>query len=177
MARRLSQGRVKVTILEDEPSNPESPTASELNDGHDASCNIRMTGFNFSAQASNTTPTTKLCARGEQLTTTTRQHIGEMVVERGFDTDGSPDDTGDDETARMILDNIDSSLWVYVRENGKWSDEDWDSGDEYRIGGEWGVDVPERGDLDDNIKFTARFQPQSVFDYGAVATGSGGGGD
>lgn len=180
MARRLSHGRTKVTILVDEPDNPRRPSASELNDGHDASCDLRMNGFNFSAQASETADTTKLCNRATATTPTQRQHIGEAVVERGFDSDGEFDDEGSDETAQIVLDNIDANVWVYVRENGKWSTEEWDSGDEYRIGGEWTVDVPERGELDDNIKFTARFLPQDVHDYGRVSgssNGGGGGGD
>lgn len=170
MARRLSQGRTKVTILVDEPEDPQNPTASELTAGNDASCNIRMDGFNFTAQASNTQPTTSLCDRSESVTPTNRQHVGEMTVERGFDPEGLPDETGDDDTAQLILDNIDSKVWIYVRETAKWSTDDWEEGDEFRIGGGWLVDVPERGNLDDNIKFTARFLPQGVHDYGEVAT-------
>lgn len=176
MARRLSQGRTKVTFLVDEPAGGwTNPTASELNSGHDASCSLRLSNFNFSAQASQTQDTTKLCNRANAISPTQRQHVGEAVVERGYDSDGEPDSQGDDETAQMIIDNIHSNIGVYVRENGKWSTDDWESGDEVRIGGEWTVDVPERGDLDDNIKFTARFLPQDVDDYFTVASGGGDG--
>lgn len=177
MARRLSKGRTKATFLVDPPANGWlNPTAAELTAGHDGSCNLRLSSFNFSAQPSTTQDTTHLCNRSTALTPTDRQHVGEAVVDRGYGVNGQPDPQGDDETAQLILANMGSIIGVYVRETSKWSTDAWAAEDEIRIGGAWIPDVPERGDLDDNIKFTARFLPQEVGDYFSVASGGGGGG-
>lgn len=175
MARRLSQGRIKLTLLVDEPTDPRNPTAEELNSGHDASCNIRMGGsFVFTPTESDTTPNTMLCDTSTSQMVTNRNYDASFFVERGFDAEGAPDGEGDDETAQLILDNIGSRIWAYKREGGKFSTEDWSDGDTYDMGGRFEVDVPTRGDLEGNIGFSVRLLPQGVYHFGDVAAGSAG---
>ncbi|WP_258933198.1 hypothetical protein [Nesterenkonia pannonica] len=171
MGRRLSQGRIKLTILEDKPENPERPTAEELNAGHDGSADIDMPSFVFTAADSDTSPNTKLVSRSQTQMVTNRNHEASMRVERGFTAGGDTD--SDDATAQKFIDNVGSELWVYKRETGKWSSDEWEDGDIYDMGGSFEVDLPKRGALEGNIAFDVRLLPRQVYDNGTVGTGTG----
>ncbi|NDK31180.1 phage tail tube protein [Nesterenkonia haasae] len=171
MGRRLSQGRIKLTLLVDAPADPENPTASELNDGHDASADIDMPSFVFTAADSDTRPNTKLVSRSQSQMVTNRNHEASIRVERGYTAGG--DTASDDETAQLILDNVGSRIWAYKRESDKWSTDEWEDGDMYAMGGSFEIDTPKRGDQEGNIAFDVRLLPQDVYDFGTVAAGSG----
>lgn len=172
MGRRLSQGRIKLTLLVDAPADPENPTASELNDGHDASADVNMSNFVFTPTDSDTTPNTKLASRSQTQMVTNRNHDAHFDVERGYTSGG--DTSSGDETAQLIIDNVGSEIWAYKREDGnKWSSDEWEDGDTYDMGGRFEVDLPTRGDLEGNIKFHTRLLSRDVYDHGTVAAGSG----
>ncbi|WP_147107129.1 hypothetical protein [Nesterenkonia populi] len=174
MARMLADGRTKITLLTEKPSNPGAPTASELNEGHDASGDIFHSDFNFTAQASTTADTKKLTQTGNAQTPTYKQHVAEMTIYRGFSAEGGFEKDGDDKTAQILLESH-NTVWAYARRTDKWSDDEWEEGDEIYMGGEFTTDVPQQGDTEDDIKIRCVMLPQQVHDY--ITVGASGSGD
>ncbi|GAA1453474.1 hypothetical protein ACFP47_09225 [Nesterenkonia lacusekhoensis] len=184
MSRRvLAMGKIKFAVLTTAPANPEAPTATELNEGIDASCLIRTADFNFSAQASTTQDVTLLCQKNQANAPTQKQHQSEFTYDLYFDEDGrsvppAGEISAEDQHAlHAALREYNEEIYVYARETSKDSAELWEAGDEIYMGGSFLTDVPQRQNGDDFIKRHAVLLPQIVHDNIEVAEDSDGGGE
>lgn len=177
MVRVLTDGMIKLTVLDEKPANVGAPTASELNAGYDLSCAVQTSDFEFTATASEMLTNKTLCQRGNAQRPGRKNHNAAITVYRDYLDDGEADSEEADK-GFQIMKVQGTQVWVYGRKINKLARDDWASGEEIFMGGEFLTDVPAQGAVDDEISVRITLLPQDVYDYITVASGgSGGGGD
>lgn len=157
----LADGIIKVAILTTEPADVKAPTATELNAGIDASCNILTSDFNWTNSASSTFDEKPLCAVGQSTALGISQYDLAMTFVREFLEAGGADVSGED-AAYQAVKVKGTTVWIYVRETEKLSDEEWAAGDDIYLGGEVQSDAPMRVNNDGNLKRRIAFMPRMM---------------
>ncbi|GAW54746.1 hypothetical protein [Nocardioides sp. PD653] len=143
MPKSLADGHVKLTILTDEPANPAAPTASELNAGIDFSCAVLASDFNWSATDSDKVAERALCDTSNKNAIAASNFQAGLTLFRMFDAvTGAVDETEDE--AFQTVKAKGTTVWGYVRENGKLATAAWAAGDEIALGLEVLTDNPQR---------------------------------
>lgn len=143
MPKSLADGHVKLTILLDEPVNPAAPTATELNAGIDVSCAVLASDFTWSAGDSDKIAERALCDTNNKNAIGASNFTAGLTLFRYFDeSTGAVDETEDE--AFQALKAKGTTVWGYVRENGKLATAAWASGDEIALGLEVLTDNPQR---------------------------------
>lgn len=166
MPKSLADARMKVTLLDALPTDPEAAAVADLTAGQDAQCNVLKSDFRLSATASDTVADSELCSDSNAVTYGASNYEGNMTAFRYFDETGDPDPSED-----WLFDAVrekGTHLYIAVREDGKRHDVEWAAGDEYEI---WHVitDEPQRpSDSGGFIKRTTPLGPQRVY-RGVVA--------
>ncbi len=176
MPRVLADGQTKLSILTEKPANVGAPTAAELNAGHDMSCAILTSDFEFTAAASDMRDNKTLCQRGNAQRPGARNHNAAATIYREYLEGGGPDEEDADKGFQAVKAQG-TQVWAYGRLTDKRSSEEWAAGDEIYMGGEFLTDTPTRGALDDDISFRVQFLPQDVYDFIEVASDGSGGGE
>lgn len=174
MPRVLTDGTIKLAVLDEKPANVGAPTASELAAGHDLSCAVQTSDFEFTAAASTMLTNKTLCQKGNAQRPGPKNHNAAITIYREYLDSGAPD-AEDADKGFQVLKIQGTQVWVYARKGPKDSTEPWEAGDEIYMGGEFLTDTPTQGSVDDEIAVRVVLAPQDVHDYIAVATGSGGG--
>ena len=173
MPRVLADGKVKVTYLTDAPENAAAPTAEELNAGHEMSCAILTSDFEFTGAASETLSNKTLCQKGNAQRPGAKNHTAAHTIYREYLEGGGPDEEDADQGFQAVKQQG-TTIWIYARLTDKDSTEDWEAGDEIYTGGEFVADTPAMGALDDDISFRVPFLPQRVYDFIEVGSGTAG---
>ena len=168
MARMLSAGRTKVTLLTTKPADVGAPTATELNGGHDLSDLIPRSNFTWTAGDPNTETDSPISAEFDAEVPVAKTYSLSFGLYRQFLPGGGIDTTN--EAAFDAVKEMGGTVWVYARKTDKLSGEAWLAGDEIYLGGEvvsGGMKVVDGGYL----KFEASFYPVDLYDYIEVAAG------
>lgn len=127
----LADGRIKLTILDAPPPNPEDGVAVGDLAGDDAQCNVLKSDFRLSATGSDTVADTLLCSDSNAVVFGASNYEGTMTVVRFLDpSTGLPDST-DDWLYDAVRDKG-THLWLAVR-YGKAHGDAWADGDEYEL--------------------------------------------
>lgn len=159
MPKSLADGHVKLTILTTEPANPAAPTAAELNAGIDFSCAVLASDFTWSATDSDKVNEKPLCTENNANAIAADNFQAGLTLFRMFDsTTGAVDETED--VAFQTVKAKGTTVWGYVRENGKLATADWATGDEIALGLEVQTDNPQRMPAGGYIKRRIPMEPQ-----------------
>lgn len=143
MPKSLADGHSKLTILTTEPANPAAPTAAELNAGIDFSCAVLASDFNWSAGDSDKVNEKALCTTNNANAIGASNFSAGITLFRYFDeVTGAVDLTED--AAFQAVKAKGTTVWGYLRENGKLATADWATGDEIVLGLEVLTDNPQR---------------------------------
>ena len=159
----LADGVIKIAVLTTKPTDVKAPTATELNAGIDASCNVLLSDFNWTNAASSTFEEKPVCAKGQVQALGISNYDLAMTFVREYLEAGAADVAGED-AAYQAVRVKGSTVWVYVRETAKDSDEAWATGDDIYLGGEVQADSPTRVNNDGNIKRRVAFMPRRMFE-------------
>lgn len=166
--KTAADGKKKLALLTTEPANPDAPTAAELNAGIDISCNVLDSDLNWTNTASATFDEKPACAKGQSLALGASNYDLGLTFLREWLEAGGPDIAGGDAGYQAVK-TKDSTVWIYVRETDKDSDEAWAATDEIYLGGEVKSDSPARVNNDGNIKRRVPFLPQRMYENITVA--------
>lgn len=143
MPKSLADGHVKLTILTDEPANPGAPTVAELNAGIDFSCAVLASDFTWSAADSDKVAERALCDTNNKNALGADNFQAGITLFRMFDAvTGAVDETEDE--AFQAVKAKGTTVWGYVRENGKLATAAWAADDEIPLGMELLTDNPQR---------------------------------
>jgi len=170
MARVLADGKTKLTILTTAPADPAAPTATELNAGIDASCNVLASDFNWSAADSDKIAEKALCDVGNSNAIGASNYSTGFTLWRYYATAGGVDATAD--AAFAALKEKGTTVWVYARESDKDATEAWAAADEIYLGGEVITDTPQRLDGTGFVKRRIPLEMQRGYDQIEVAAGA-----
>lgn len=143
MPKSLADGHIKFTILTTEPADPANPTTTELNAGIDASCAILASDFTWSAGDSDKVNEKSLCTTNNANAIGSSNFTAGVTAFRMFDADTGAVDEAEDEVFQAIKVKG-TTVWGYVRENGKLASANWATGDEIALGLEVLTDNPQR---------------------------------
>ena len=168
--RVLADEHTKFTILTTAPADPSAPTVTELNAGIDASCLVFADDFRWTATDSEKVGERRLCeGTAAQSNGISNYDVG-FTAWRWFDsTTGAVDATADELFEAVKVKN--TTLWGYVRRNGKAHDADWAADDEFALGGEVLTDTPQT-DGTGFIKYRIPLSAQAMTDFGTVGAGA-----
>lgn len=170
MPKSLADGHIKFTLLEEEPADPENPTAAELNAGIDASCDVLASDFTWSATDSDKVAEKALCTENNSNALGASNFTAGVTLFRYFDeTTKNASATEDDAFQATKVKG--TTLWGYMRETAKKSTEAWASGDEISLGLEVLTDSPQRLDSGGYIKRRIPMEPQNGWSEITVAAG------
>lgn len=143
MPKSLADGHSKLTILTEAPADPDAPTAAELNAGIDVSCAVLASDFTWSAADSDKVNEKALCTTNNANSIGASNFTAGLTLFRYFDAGtGAVDETEDE--AFQALKVKGTTVWGYLRENGKLATVAWAAGDEIVLGLEVQTDVPQR---------------------------------
>lgn len=171
MPKSLADGHTKLTLLTTKPANPAAPTATELNAGIDASCDILASDFTWSAADSDKVAEKALCDTSNKNALGASNYTAGMTVFRQFDAATGAVDVAADDVFQAVR-TKGTTLWGYVRKNGKLATQAWAAGDEIPIGLEVVTDTPQApSDSGGYIKNRIPLEPQQGWDFIAVAAG------
>ena len=172
MPRSLADGRTKFVILTSKPADPTSPTATELNAGIDASCNILSSDFSFGAAASDKVNEGALCEDTNAQTSGRSNFVTGFTVFRYFDAStGESDSAGGDDVFQAVKVKG-TTLWAYARRTSKKSSEVFADGDELYLGAEIVTDnLTPPSDMGGWIKWRQDADVQAGYPFITVAAG------
>lgn len=167
MARMLSAGRTKVTLLTAAPADPGAPTVAELNGGLDISPLIPRSLFNWTTAEPNKESDTALSAQFETQVPIEKTYDLKFGLYRSFDeVSGGFDAT--EEAAFEAVKEMSSTVWVYARRTDKLSGDAWAAADEIYLGGEVTSDGA-RLVHDGYQKYEIGFSPVDMYEFIAAA--------
>lgn len=167
MARMLSAGRTKVTMLTAAPADVENPTVAELEAGIDISGMIPRSLFNWTTAEPNKESDTPLSAQFEAQVPIEKTYDLKFGLYRDFDeVSGGFDAAG--EAAFEAVKLMGSTVWVYARRTDKLSGDAWEAADEIYLGGEVTSDGA-RLVADGYQKFEIGFSPVDMYEFTAAA--------
>lgn len=172
MPRSLADGRTKFTILTTKPANPAAPTATELNAGIDASCNILASDFTWGAGDSDKVAEKALCTINNANALGASNFTAGVTPFRYFNSStGAVDPTADSVFAALKVKG--TTLWGYARRTGKLASAAWAASDEIFLGMEVLTDEPQPpGDLGGYTKYRVPMEPQDAWPFITVAAGA-----
>lgn len=136
MPRSLADGKTKFTILTVKPTDPEYPTASELNDGIDASCAVMASDFNFGAAASDKVNEGALCEDTNAQVSARSNFSCGYTIFRYLDLATGQPEGGDADAVFAASKVKGTTLYVYARKTSKKATDPWEDGDEIYLGAE-----------------------------------------
>ena len=119
MPRSLADGKTKFTILTAKPANPQSPTAQELNDGIDASCNVLSSDFNFGAAASDKVNEGALCEDTNAQVSGRSNFVCGFTAFRYLDESTGASVTGEGDDVFQAVKAKGTTLYVYARKTSR----------------------------------------------------------
>lgn len=143
MPRSLADGKIKFTILTDEPVDPAHPTVTELNAGIDASCAILSSDFTWTATDSDKVSEKALCEDENAEALGAGNYSLGITPFRYFDETTKNSDTTEDEVW-TALKAKGTRFWGYARETAKKSTDPWVAADEIYLGAEVLTDTPQK---------------------------------
>ena len=172
MPKSLADGHTKFTILLEEPVNPAAPTAAELNAGIDASCNILASDFTWSATDSDKVAEKALCDTSNSNAIGAGNYQAGVTPWRYIDAaTGAIDETEDEVFQALKVKG--TTVWGYIRQNGKLASAVWATGDEIPLGMEVLTDTPQQpSDRGGFLKMRVPMEPQRGWDFIEVAAGA-----
>ncbi|WP_435744901.1 hypothetical protein [Nocardioides sp. SYSU DS0663] len=171
MPKSLADGHLKFTILVAKPADPANPTAAELNAGIDASCAILASDFTFSAGDSDKVNEKALCTTNNANAIGADNFTAGATFFRYFTDATGAVDPAEDEAFQAVKEKG-TTVWGYLREDGKLSTADWAAADEF-LYMELLTDRPQRPqNAGGYIKRRVPFEPQAG-DEGVVAAAAG----
>lgn len=164
----LADKRIKFTVLTDEPANPASPTAAELNavSAIDGSCKVFFDDFKWTAAASERLAERMLCEGSETSVPGVGNYDLGFTVARFFAEAGGFDATDD-----LLFEAVKvkgTNLWGYVRRTDKLYTEAWESGDEFQLGGAFVTDTPQARDGGGSHAYRVDVTAGEMHDFGTV---------
>ncbi len=169
MPKSLADGHLKFTILTTKPVNLDAVTATVLNGGVDASCSVLASDFTFSATDSDKVNEKALCTTNNANAISADNFQAAATFFRYFDDDGNVD-LAEDEAYQAVKEKG-TTVWGFLREDGKLSTAAWADGDEY-MWMELLTDRPQRPSNGGGyIKRRVPFEPQAG-NEGVVAAGA-----
>lgn len=170
MPKSLADGHLKFTLLTTKPADPAAPTITELNAGIDASCSILASDFTFSAADSDKVNEKALCTTNNANAIGADNYTAGATFFRFFDETGAVDLTEDE--AYQAVKEKGTTVWGYLREDGKLSTAAWAAGDE-ALGMELLTDRSQRAqNAGGYIKRRVPFEPQAGWDATVAAAGA-----
>jgi hypothetical protein len=159
MPKSLADGHLKFTILTTKPADLSAVTAAVLNGGIDASCAVLASDFTFSAADSDKVNEKALCTTNNANAIGADNFTAGATFFRYFDEDGNVDLTEDE--GYQAVKEKGTTVWGFVREDGKLSTADWAADDEY-LWMELLTDRPQRPqNAGGYIKRRTPFEPQA----------------
>lgn len=172
MPRSLADGKTKFTLLTAKPDNPQAPTATELNNGIDASCVVMSSDFQFGATASDKVNEGALCEDTNAQVSGRSNFVSTFTVFRYFDSSGQPA-TSEGDDAFAAVKTKGTTLYAYARKTPKKSTEDWADSDEIYLGAQLLTDnLTPPSDLGGYIKWTQAADVQAAWPFITVGGGS-----
>lgn len=127
--KSLADGHLKLTILTTKPANPLAPTVTELAAGKDISCAVLASDFTWGAADSDKVNEKALCTTNNANAIGASNYQAGLTIFRYFDDeDGTVDVTAD--VAYQTLKAKGTTVYGYLREDGKLSTAAWAAGDE-----------------------------------------------
>ena len=169
MARMLSAGRTKVSLLTTAPVDPGAPTATELNAGIDISDFVPRSNFSWTATDPATENDSPISAEFDAEVPVAKTYELRLGLYRIFLPAGGFDATN--EAAFEAVKEMGSTVWVYARRMDKLSDEAWAATDEVYLGGE--VTSGGAKSVDGGYqKYEINFYPVDMYDFIDVAAGA-----
>ncbi|CAI9417376.1 phage tail tube protein [Nocardioides sp. T2.26MG-1] len=127
--KSLADGHLKLTILTVKPANPLAPTLAELIAGTDISCAVLASDFTWSAADSDKVNEKALCTTNNANAIGASNFQAGLTIFRYFDdTTGAVDVTAD--VAFQTLKAKGTTVYGYLREDGKLSADAWAAADE-----------------------------------------------
>lgn len=172
MPRSLADGHIKFTILTAEPANPDAPTATELNAGIDAECNILSSDFLFGATDSEKVAEKALCVKNNANALGASNYQAGVTPFRYFDATSHNAHSTEDAVFAALKEKG-TELWAYARENGKDATDPWATGDEIYLGARVLTDTPQPpSDRGGFIKRRVPMEVQDAWDNIVVVSGS-----
>lgn len=127
--KSLADGHLKLTLLTTKPVDPFAPTAAELNAGKDVSCAVLASDFTWSAADSDKVNEKSLCTDNNANAIGASNYQAGLTIFRYFDDeDGTVDVTAD--VAYQTVKAKGTTVYGYLREDGKKSGAAWAAGDE-----------------------------------------------
>jgi hypothetical protein len=169
MPKSLADGHLKFTILTTKPADLDAVTITALNAGIEASCSVLASDFTFSPTDSDKVNEKALCTTNNANAISADNFQAGATIFRYFDETGAVDIT-EDETYQAIKEKG-TTVWGFLREDGKLSTDDWAAGDEY-LWMELLTDRPQRpSNAGGYVKRRVPFEPQAGGD-GVAAAGA-----
>lgn len=171
MPKSLADGHMKLTILTTEPADPAEPTVTELNAGIDVSCDVLASDFTWSATDSDKFAEAALCETSNANSLGRDNFTAGLTLFRYFDaTTGAVDETED--AAYQALKVKGTTVWGYLRNNGKLATEAWAATDIADLGLKVLTDRPQVSSGGGYIKHRIPMEPQSGWQDVVVAAGA-----
>lgn len=168
MPRVLADGKIKFTLLTTEPVDPAAPTATELNAGIDLSCKVLSSDFNWSATDSDKIAEKALCDEGNSNAIGASNYSVGFTLWRYYLAEGGVDATED--AGFAAVQDKGATLWGYARRTDVAATEDWATGDEVYLGGEFTTDTPQvPGDAGGWLKWRVPGEMQRAWPFITVA--------
>lgn len=171
MPKSLADGHIKLTLLTAAPANPLAPTAAELNAGIDVSCDVLASDFTWSATDSDKVAEKALCDTNNSNALGASNFQAALTFFRKFDaTTGAPDTPNED--GYQAAKAKGTTLYGYMRKNGKLASAAWAASDEIPLGMEVLTDNPQEVTGGGYIKRRIPMEPQRGWPNIAVAAGA-----
>lgn len=169
MPRSLADGKLRFVVLDEEPANPDAPTALELNAGVYASPAILTSDFAWGATDSEKVAEKALNEANNANAIAAGNYSAAASIWRKFVTGtGAPDTVNEELWA--LLSEKGTTLWGYARETGLDADAVFATGHEIYLGAEFITDTPQPpSDRGGFIKRRVPFEIQRAWDNIVVA--------
>lgn len=171
MPKSLADGHKKLTILTAEPADPAAPTAAELNAGIDVSCEVLASDFVWTAGDSDKFAEAALCETSNANSLGRDNFSAGLTFFRAFDAATGAVEVSE-ESGYQALKEKGTTVWGYLRENGKLATAVWATGDEIDLGLKVLSDRPQMPSNGGGyIKRRIPLEPQAGWQGIAVASG------
>lgn len=167
MPKSLADGHIKLTLLTEEPADPEIPTDDELNAGIDASCEIKYDDFTFTATDSDKVAEKALCDTNNANAIAASNFQAAMTFFRKYAAVTGAVAPAE-EPGYQAVKAKGTTVWAYMRKSGKLGTADWAATDE-ALGMELLSDEPQEVTGGGYVKRRVPFEPQKGWNNIAVA--------
>ena len=141
--RTMADGNIGVYLLTTKPA-ASIPTATELNAGIDASCEVAKSGTHLRPTGSATVSDAPMCESGNSTDFGAANFEGQIAPFAYFDP-ATGKYSATDSKALEALDTKGTTIWVYFVEGVKPREGGKPEGGERVYGGQWTTDTPQPG--------------------------------